>query len=258
MKMKMKISPVTVAWIAGLMALAVLSVSAVNHKKAAMLNGIAVDIQEFAGGNQFLTEHDVREEILAVTGTLEGRNIGDVDVTAVEEALYANPYVRHTDAYISSDRVLTVSILQRKPLFRVFDNKHGSFYVDEEGVLLPVSPHFTARVTVVTGDIGIAEGESVIDHPPLERLYRLVQRIDDDVFLRSLIEQIHYSSARRVVLVPKIGDMRIEFGELRSIDAKLENLKGFYTQVMKYRRWNEYQSINLAYNGQIVCKRKAS
>ena len=55
--------------------------------------------------------------------------------------------------------------------------------------------------------------------------------------------------------LPLIGDQKIVLGSARKIEDKLHRLKIFYQQGMPYAGWNLYETINLKYNGQVVCRK---
>ncbi|MDX1476074.1 MAG: hypothetical protein R3301_00155 [Saprospiraceae bacterium] len=243
-------------WTALIGALAVLCLSAINWKQDGLLTGMRVDVIQFDGGDYFLTEEDVMSEVLAMTGPLENKRLNEIDPAVVEEALHYNPFIRHADVCVSSDRELLVTVRQRKPILRVFDRNGNTYYLDREGTRIPVSPHFTARVIVANGRIAAADFEHASEHAQLKALHELVCLIDQDLFLKSLIEQIHVDNNDQILLVPKVGDVKIQFGAHDRMAVKLDNLKIFYTQILPVKGWDQYESINLDYRGQIVCKKK--
>jgi cell division protein FtsQ len=258
MKQYMKTSAIRSVWVGLMTGLVILCLSAINHKKSAVITGVEVNVDGFEHGDVFLTEDDVRAEILSLLDTTDNQLISTVDVTKLEELLYGNPFVRNAEVFISSDGMLSVTIEQREPLVRVFTDSEMTYYIDRNGLHMPVSPYFTARVVVVTGEIDALGHESVLDHPQLAGAYHLARQIEGDKFLKSLIEQVHLTRDGEISLIPKLGTTVIAFGNAENIALKLETLKSFYTQVVKENGWDQYANINLAYDGQIVCKRKES
>ncbi|MDX1406603.1 MAG: hypothetical protein R3330_00675 [Saprospiraceae bacterium] len=256
MKQNINIPAARIAWATLIAGVGLLCISAINMKKDGLLRGMQVDVIQFDGGDYFLTQEDVMTEVLAVTGPLESTRLNDIDPSAIEEVLHHNPFIRHADVCVSSDRDLMITVRQRKPILRIFDRSGGSYYIDQEGMLIPVSPHFTARVIVATGHIEAAEVEHVSEHGQLQALHGLVSLIEQDDFLKSLVEQIHVNAAGQVQLVPKVGEISIAFGALERVGTKLDNLKTFYTEILPAKGWDQYESINLDYRGQIVCKKR--
>ena len=58
------------------------------------------------------------------------------------------------------------------------------------------------------------------------------------------------------VLVTRIGDQKIELGKIENLESKFKNLKSFFIKTMKDRTIDNYTSINLEYNNQVVCTKK--
>jgi cell division protein FtsQ len=66
---------------------------------------------------------------------------------------------------------------------------------------------------------------------------------------------VHVNNAGEFILVPLIGDQKIILGNARRLENKFDRLKTFYKKAMPYVGWQQYRSINLKFNGQVVCKR---
>ena len=88
------------------------------------------------------------------------------------------------------------------------------------------------------------------------RLHRLVLAIDADPFFKSLTEQLDVSKSGEITIVPAAGDLKVVFGRAENIDEKLENLKAIYKQIFEHGGWDTYETIDLSYSGQVVCKKK--
>ena len=258
MKNNVNISFVKVLWLAGFIALGISTISAVQLKKDVQLKGVHVDVIEFDGGDYFLTRDDVIAEVLELTGELEGQVLRNIDVRTIEEALHYNPFIEHADVYVSSNAMLSVMVKQRQPILRVFDNAGESYYVDKEGVKIPVSPHFTARVIVATGAIKATNIANVSESAQLTELHKLVSTINQKDFTKSLIEQIHVDGDGSVIVIPKVGEVKITFGKIERIEEKLENLTAFYEKVMNNGNWERYQSLDLSYKGQVIGKKRST
>ena len=54
----------------------------------------------------------------------------------------------------------------------------------------------------------------------------------------------------------RIGDEVIVFGKIEQLKDKFMNLKSFYSKTMVDSTINNYTSINLKYNKQVVCTKE--
>ena len=118
---------------------------------------------------------------------------------------------------------------------------------------MPASAEYASRVPVVSGNItdnGKDIGEPAL--PTLKNVFTLAQHIENNQFLKSLIEQIYVAPNGDYVLIPKVGNHDIVFGSIDDMDEKFNNLYLFYQEALPNVGWNKYKTINLKFKGQIV------
>ncbi len=249
----MRLTLAKIGWIACIPALGVLSVSAINHKKASVVTDYNVEIEKFDEGAYFLTEADLLRELQEIVG--EGdRHLNDLHSDEIEAALEENPFIEKADVYVSSDGELSLRVEQKQPMARVFDAKGNSFYIDMDGDIIPLSPSFSAHVTTLTGHVVTVLDPSKPKYKNWVDLLGLIHTLNDDEFMHAFVEQIDVSRENEVTLVPKVGNTVIRFGSIENTEVKIENLKAFYKKVMVAGGWEKYKSIDLSFKGQIVCQ----
>ena len=90
----------------------------------------------------------------------------------------------------------------------------------------------------------------------LNKLYYLASYVNKDKFLRSQIIQVYINKEGEIELVPRVGNHIIVLGDVNDLDEKFEKLMIFYKKALGYAGWNNYKTINLKYNNQIVCVKK--
>jgi len=233
-------------------------VSAVGKREASIVDRVLVEIEPLSSGNSLIKPEDVQLTIQRSFGAkLEGFRLGAIDVGRIERVLEEDPFVLNADVYIDASANVNVKVEQREPVLRVIDNNGLNYYLDENGLKMPLSRHFAVRVLTATGNIP--------PHDPnfLERkrhrlkdLFLLAEKISADEFFSALIEQIYVSNTGEFTLIPKVGDQKIIFGKLQDADEKLENLKIFYKEGIPYEGWQKYRTINVKFKGQVVCEKK--
>ena len=255
----MKLTLAKIGWLACLAALTVVSISAINLKKEGTIDDASIQIEEFDEGEYFLTESDVRAELETMIALDSQDVISQVHIDEIEEVLLNNPFIDDVDVYITADGQLGVKVDQKQPVLRVIDRDGNNYYLDRTGGVVPTSPYFTARVPVATGyvDLGTWDEESG-RNIKLDQLMEFINTISNDKFMKPLVEQIDFDAEGSVTLVPKVGKAPIVFGDLQNVDEKIETLKAFYEQVLVEGGWSMYKSINLSYDGQVVCKKTDS
>lgn len=244
-------------WILFLLICGLILLSAVARKKRSFADTVDVEVVPLGKSDKLISEGDVRNALLRAFGnTLEGTTLGTLEVERMERVLEEDPFVADADTWVDQRNVLHVRIKQRQPILRILDNHGGNYYLDQNGRKMPPSKNFTARVLVATGNLPPWSDDFLLKkRHALKDLYQITQTLLADDFFGSFIQQIHVNNAGEFVLVPLVGDQKIILGSARRLDDKLNRLKIFYQKGMPYAGWREYETINLKYNGQIVCKR---
>lgn len=244
-------------WTLFLLIVGVLLFSAIRNKKYSFIKDVAVEVLPLPSGDKLISERDVRQALLAGFGSdFEQTELAGLEVERMEHNLEQDPFVLDADAYVDQQNSLHIKVKQREPVLRVLDNNGGNYYLDGNGVKMPPSKNFAARVIVATGNISPYTPEFKLKkRSSLKDLFQLTQTILADPFLSKFVQQIHLNNAGEFILVPLVGDQKIVLGSTRKMDEKLERLKLFYKEGMPYTGWNLYQTINLKYNGQVVCRK---
>jgi len=245
------------AWLFFLFIVAMIWLIARDRKANTFAEGLEVKVKPLASGDKLISERDVRQALLSAFGSdLENSDLASLEVERMERVLEMDPFVKNADAYIDQNNHLHVNIEQREPLLRVLDIRGGNYYLDATGKKMPPSKNFAARVMVATGNVSPYTPEFLEKKKSnLKDLFQLTQTLLADVFLADFVQQIHVNNAGEFILVPLVGDQKIILGSTRKLDDKLQRLKIFYQQGMPYEGWRKYETINLKYSGQVVCKR---
>ncbi len=246
-------------WIALFFAAAALMLSSIEKKRGRNANDVLIEIQQLPDGNTLVNREDILLTIERSFGhRLAGVPIGALDMNRVERVLEEDPFILNADAYIDAQSRIHIDLSQREPILRVIDKNGLNYYLDHFGKKMPLSPHFTARVLVATGDIPpfVPNFQKRKRHHVLKDLFALTNKILEDEFMRPLTEQIYLSNEKGYTLIPKLGHQKIILGDYESIDNKFERLKIFYQEGIPYEGWQKYSTINLTFDGQVVCKKR--
>lgn len=227
---------------------------------------ISITINSDSAGNQLLVEEDIML-ILNLLHDTVGKRIQDFNLLRIEQQISENPFVYTTQAYFNVFNVLNINVVQREPFVRIM-SETGDYYIDTAGYILPLSPHFTPRVLVASGEIaqGYRKNFSIIEQPDndsvaaehsiLLDIFQLSRTIANDLLLQASIEQIYVHKGNEFLLISKVGPPKIEFGTIENYQQKLQNVTAFYKSEKAQENWNNYQSINVKYKNQVVAIKK--
>lgn len=208
----------------------------------------------------FIEKSEVEKIVLEVYKNLYSTKIGEIKTEHLENLILRNPYVKSANVYASIQGELKIRIVQRQPIFRLEMAKE-SFYVDNFGSFMPLSPSYVSRLVIVNGhlrNIDLSKEQDInleteSENIELAAIFKLVKYIQKDSFLNALIEQIYVNNNKEIELIPKLGRQSILFGTIENMEEKFRNLQLFYEQGMQINGWDAYKVINVKYKNQVVC-----
>ena len=205
------------------------------------LNQINIEISE----DKFLTKNIVLQYIETHNFAYDGIVLTQFYLNDLEDILLKHPVVKKAEVYSNQQAVMNIKLQQRKAIVRI-KTADADYYLDEDGLEMPLSKEYTPRVIVVSGYVNQQDHDSI---------YAFIRKINESAFWKSQIIQLHFLGDQ-VVLIPRVGNQKIYFGMLINSTEKLANLYQFYKQAMPVKGWQKYSDISLKYNNQIVCTKK--
>lgn len=220
--------------------------------------------------NNFLERPDIIRLLKDRGDSINGQPMSSVDVTELENVLNSHVAIAKSEVYVSVNGEVSIEVTQRKPVLRVFNYNSESYYIDEEGKLMPLSDKFTAHVPVAMGHIfepyahrfnytmaDIVRSEALKEHSLLDDLYALAMFIRKDKFWEAQVEQIYVNSEKELEIIPRVGNHRIILGDASALEEKFMKLRIFYEEGLNTTGWwNNYSVINLKFKDQVVCTKK--
>jgi cell division protein FtsQ len=215
-------------------------------------------------GNYFIEPRDIVELLNTSAGKVKNREMMDINLSLLEKTVYTNPFIAKAEVYTTIDGFVNINVWQRNPVLRIvnFDNEH--YYIDDDGGFMPVTDKFTSMVPIATGYIFDKFAQRNLDFavpflgdstskPMLVQLNEISQFLLHNEFWDAQIEQIYVNENHEIELIPRVGNHSILIGSSENLELKMNNLYIFYTQGINKKGWENYSSINLKYNNQVIC-----
>ncbi|MEO9802858.1 MAG: cell division protein FtsQ [Reichenbachiella sp.] len=210
--------------------------------------------------NQFENYFINQDDVLALINDrgkdyLLSSDFGSLNLKELENRIESHQFVNKAQAYIDLEGNMSIEVTQNRPIARVVVNNAPDYYVSVDGDVLPESEHYTARVVLmhIDNDSWI-DGENIKNSQQGQEVYELLNFISQDEFWSAQIAAIRIENNQEVVLEPQVTKQEIMFGKPEDIDNKFKKLMIFYKQILPYKGWNSYTSVNLKFKNQIVCK----
>jgi cell division protein FtsQ len=199
------------------------------------------DIYIDNANNLFITKDSIKSAVIEIITT---KNIhkSSVHLKALEFELNKIELVRKSDVFIDVNGTMVIDIEQRKPIARFIDNKS---YLDEDGLVMPKSKYYSARVPLIKGYANTQD--------QLDLIYKLSNYIKDDKFLSQSATEILIDSNSNFSIKLRDYRFKILIGQLNNLDLKIKNFKAFYINASANQILNKYSVINLQFDNQVVC-----
>jgi cell division protein FtsQ len=235
-----------------------LLVAAIRYRNNNTCKGYRIVISAPAG--VFIDKKQIAALLTpAGTGAIQDKPIQSFDLRRMESALEKNIWIRKARLFFDNNGLLQVEVFERTPATRIFTTEGGSFYLDSEGVKLPLIAQLPARLPVFTGYPPTASPSAQRADSMLTAGIRQISGfIRNDSFWMAQIAQVNITPARTFELEPEVGNHRIIFGDASDIEAKFHRLFVFYKEVLSKTGFDKYERIDISYDDQIVATKKGS
>ena len=206
-------------------------------------NIVDISVNFEAGENNFLTHNMVNKLLIQNNETVKNKAKSILDLYSLENNILKNPYVEKAAVFYTVNGMLKTVVKQREPIARIV-SKNSSYYIDKQGVKVPLSDVFSARVLLISG---------VKKDQEIKEILPFVKVILKDDFFKKEIVGIHKSAENEFVFSVRSGDYKIDFGNLEDIEVKFKKLKAFYNTTYKNKTIQNYKTITVKYHNQVVC-----
>lgn len=199
-------------------------------------------VQFLGDNNLYVTEATVSKLLIQKQEGAKKTSKEILDLNQLESALNSNPMIKSAEVYLTVNGALHADIEQKKPIARVGTN--ASFYIDEQGGVMPLSSNYSARVPLVTG---------FVKKEALNNVLQIAQKVYNDEFLKKYVIEIHQNEDNSIDLRLRQSSFVVHLGQLNQLEKKVNNLKVFYQKALKEKTLNNYSKINLQFDNQVVC-----
>jgi cell division protein FtsQ len=199
-----------------------------------------------------------RKEILALltpagAPRIQDRPVQSFDLRRLEMTLDRNIWVQKSRLFFDNNNVLHIEVTERTPVTRIFTVDGNSFYLDSNGVQLPILTQLPVRLPVFTGYPAHRQADSLL----VTGVRRISAFLREDSSWMTQIEQVSITADRTFELEREVGP-RVSFGDGNDIAAKFHRLLLFDQQVLSRVGLERYDRIDVSYFGLVVAVRKGS
>lgn len=220
----------------------------------------------YGSGDALVSRYYIRQLVTESKIRVKGQPLGSIPLDKIHKVIAASPFVKDVNVSMDVNGLVRANVNQREPIVRIIDTEGSNFYLDRDGYRIPLSHEYTARVVVASGEISSHKKSNKKDQkaapnanknlsPDLQKIYMTAYILQQDEFVKALVEQIYLDQNGEIEIIPKIGDYSILIGDTTLLVEKFEKLEAFYSAANSKLLSSEYKTVNLKYRNQIVCKK---
>jgi cell division protein FtsQ len=220
----------------------------------AVCKDIVVELDNLSE-NHFLDEADVLHLVEGSGEPVKGVGINRIKLKEIEKKLKYDKHILDAELFGDLKGNLIVNVELRRPIARIVQNDAPDAYIAEDGVIMPVSEKYTARVVLIGGAVKhLLESEDLNRTEEGKQLMAMIEFINADPFWKAQVAQLDIQKNGKVVIYPQVTGQLVEFGKPENLEVKFKKLMVFYKEILPTRGWTRYERVNLEYEGQVVAE----
>jgi cell division protein FtsQ len=228
-------------------------------------SGVEIEV-DYSNHMFFLKNEDVLDQLKMSSNFPVGKMLREIDLHEIENLLVSIPEVKSAEVFKSINGTIGIRITQRTPIVRVLNLNGKNFFIDADGYQMKVTGRYFPRVLVVNGYVSepeldlsameIEKDSALAASLKMDDIYKMALFINNDPFWKAQIQEMYFNAEGEIELVPVVGQHRIIFGDAQHMEEKFNKLFVFYKDGLKKSGWNKYETVNLKYKNQVVCRKK--
>ena len=220
----------------------------------AVCKDIVVELDNLSE-NHFLDEADVLQLVEGSGEPVKGVGINRIKLKEIEKKLKYDKHILDAELFGDLKGNLIVNVELRRPIARIVQNDAPDAYIAEDGVIMPISEKYTARVVLISGAVKqLLESEDLNRTEEGKQLMAMIEFINADPFWKAQVAQLDIQKNGKVVIYPQVTGQLVEFGKPENLEVKFKKLMVFYKEILPTRGWTRYERVNLEYEGQVVAE----
>lgn len=214
---------------------------------------LAVEVDN-SEGNYFVDEDIIRNTVYDLGDSIVGTLMTDISIHRLRNAILQHEAVKTVELTKTIDGQVKIKVGQRNPIARILLADAPGYYIDSEGLPMPLSNKFTAHLLVFTGHVKAYDDIDELE--AVKQMFELADFIRKNEFWSAQAEHFHVNEIGEFEMIPRVGNHRILLGEATELTMKFKKLKTFYAEILASGDLNLFTKIDLRFRDQVVCTKK--
>lgn len=213
----------------------------------------------------FIEKNVEYQRIMKICDTVKNTDITKIPLDSVRRYIRSIPWAIYTDANITFDEHLVVTIVECQPIMRIYNKDGRSIYIDEEGGIYPTKSNYSPHILIGSGNVNFkalkGKSASIYDDEyrksDLPKVFGVMRSVLNNSYSNCCIKQVYYDG-RNFELVMNNVDLTVVLGDDKDVDEKLMNMQYFFGQMQGSPDLANYSKISFNYLNQVVCTKNKS
>jgi cell division septal protein FtsQ len=193
--------------------------------------------------------------ILEAAQISHGTHVDSIQFLPAIARLERLPYVNKAGIRVSATGRMTISVTEREPI-GLFLQGSRRFYIDAQGVKLPITPGKSINVPLVYG-IPIGGLRDTLKSAEFLLLRDFLVTARQYPVAAHTLSEVAWTTNEGIIALSSENGIKVIFGSDRFPNG-LRNWDMFYTQVVSRRGPDQFTQIDLRYQGQVVTRETKS
>lgn len=218
------------------------------------------------GDDTLITLPEINTLIENRWGSLKGKEIALINIESLRNSILSSPYVDSCEIFLTVNKTIDITVIQRIPLLQFYNTNNSRYLMGRKGEIMPYPAVRGLYLPVASGMI---YDEFDFENKPvystnqcsktsgLREIYHISKSINEDEFLRIMIDQVYLTERGDFELIPKVGTQIVLLGDTTRMSSKLEKLNAFYKDIIPKSGWEYYKKVDLRFENQIVCTKNS-
>lgn len=197
--------------------------------------------------NLFTTREDLIRILNEEFGSYRNRLADSVNLYRLERVMKKHKYIEECCAYFTQDGTLHLTIRQCTPVVKLETDSTG-WYLDKRGECFPMMKDWSTEILSIKGSPRIRDSKWT------SRVAAMATWIYGEHKWNGRVSRISSAPDGELTLYLEGRDERFLIGQPVKIKEKFRRMHSYIENVASDSTFKGYRSVNVKYNGQIVCK----
>lgn len=208
-----------------------------------LCRGIDVQVPDYPV-YRFVCQDDVMSIVSEEYGAYLNRPVDSVNTHRIEQVLLGKGVIKDCIAYFTNDGILHIEAWQSTPV-AALKFTDAEYYLDSKGNCFPVKEDWCKNTVKV---YGMREFTNTVWN---KRIAAMAQWIKNDPCWQTLVEKLVSDDNGDISVCIKGKNELFLIGQPTGYEKKFGRIGRYIDKIGPYK---EYDSVNVKYKGQIVCK----